>query len=350
MIDFKIEKLEEMIEESIPKIKENEGNFCISTSIPHNWSIEEEEYWDLDLEYECIKGRINKIVVEKIKKETGKGYMAENANFRIKYDLKNESYFITREPLFIFGRYEKYSGGISQTRWVCRNCSGKGCRECKESGKNYLSIEEVMGEEFKKEFKCKNYFLHASGREDVDVCNLAGRPFVLELVEPEKLNVNLEKIRENILKTGIIAVRNLKIVPRGFVEIVSNSHFDKIYLAEVETNSKISQTDIKKVLKELDGRIIFQKTPNRVIHRRANLTRKRKILDLKIGKIRETGFEIEIKTEPGTYIKELIHGDLERTKPSIAKILGMDAECKKLIVSKIEDEFLESIDQPELKI
>ncbi|MHA1650357.1 MAG: tRNA pseudouridine(54/55) synthase Pus10, partial [Candidatus Helarchaeota archaeon] len=37
-------------------------------------------------------------------------------------------------PLFIFGRYRKLKRGISQTRWICWNCEGRGCDECEGKG------------------------------------------------------------------------------------------------------------------------------------------------------------------------------------------------------------------------
>ncbi len=342
MKSFEIGRLEKLLDESMPKIKENNGCFSISTSIPHEWNVNEEEKWDTDLDYECIKGKINKIIVEKIKKETGKRYDAENSNFRIRYDLKNEVYEIEKEPLFIFGRYEKHSKGISQTRWVCRNCSGKGCNECKNSGKNYLSIEEIIGEEFKKKFLCKNYFLHASGREDVDVCNFAGRPFVLELIWPEKIESDFNEITKNVSKNGMVFIKDLKIVPRSFVEIVSNSHFDKVYLAEVESSKKITENEIKKIISEMNGKLIYQKTPKRVIHRRTDMVRKRKVILIEHVENKEK-ILFRIKTDPGTYIKELIHGDEKRTMPSFSSIIGRDALCKSLIVEKIEDSFLDSL-------
>ena len=43
----------------------------------------------------------------------------------------------------------------------------------------------------------------------------------------------------------------------------------------------------------------------------------------------------EIKTESGTYIKELISGDNGRTKPSLSEILKQKAAVKKLVVKEV---------------
>lgn len=45
---------------------------------------------------------------------------------------------------------------------------------------------------------------------------------------------------------------------------------------------------------------------------------------------------LTIKTESGTYIKELISSDNGRTKPSISEILGMKCKVKELDVLGVE--------------
>ena len=48
-------------------------------------------------------------------------------------------------------------------------------------------------------------------------------------------------------------------------------------------------------------------------------------------------FRAKIKTEAGTYIKELISGDNGRTKPSFAEILENPCICKELDVIAIHE-------------
>ena len=45
--------------------------------------------------------------------------------------------------------------------------------------------------------------------------------------------------------------------------------------------------------------------------------------------------EFEVKGEAGLYVKELMHGDNGRTKPSVAEILGNPAKVEELDVVKI---------------
>ncbi len=71
---------------------------------------------------------------------------------------------------------------------------------------------------------------------------------------------------------------------------------------------------------------VRQQTPVRVLHRRGNAIRERGIRALQV-KVRERGegqsvLQVEMETEAGLYIKEWVHGDLGRTAPSLAALLG----------------------------
>lgn len=45
--------------------------------------------------------------------------------------------------------------------------------------------------------------------------------------------------------------------------------------------------------------------------------------------------ELEVRTEAGLYVKELVSGDGGRTCPSVAEVLGTAAECAELDVLAI---------------
>jgi tRNA pseudouridine synthase 10 len=45
--------------------------------------------------------------------------------------------------------------------------------------------------------------------------------------------------------------------------------------------------------------------------------------------------EIEVRTQAGLYVKELVSGDDGRTTPSAAEVLGVPAECVELDVTAI---------------
>jgi len=329
---------ESMIDSAVELLKETDWkSFSISTIIPKKLLAEEESKWDADFtEPESLKNSINSEIVSRIIDKTGMTYDSVNGDGRIVFDFSSEKVFKKPEPLFVFGRYRKFSTELAQTRWLCRNCGGKGCKKCEGKGRHYLSIEELIGNVFKKHTDCSDYSMHASGREDVDAQNTAGRPFVLELSGPKKREINLDDIEKDINSDKRIAVSDLKFSKRGDVELISTSHFDKEYEAEIEFEKNADYDKIH----SFQGKILEQKTPTRVLHRRADIVRKRKIKEIRILEKREKTATILITAEPGTYIKEFISGDKGRTVPSISSELGVSAECKKLKVTKIFDDFL----------
>ena len=81
---------------------------------------------------------------------------------------------------------------------------------------------------------------------------------------------------------------------------------------------------------------IHQKTPLRVLHRRANIIRERKVLQVKAIRIDDHHFRLELSTEAGTYVKEFVHGDLGRAIPSIASLAGCKTNLLELDCEGIE--------------
>lgn len=83
---------------------------------------------------------------------------------------------------------------------------------------------------------------------------------------------------------------------------------------------------------------IYQKTPLRVMHRRSLMTRTRTIYAIETTYLNEHFFLMRLVTSAGAYVKEFVHGDLGRTKPSIASLLHTQAEILQLDVVWLYDE------------
>ncbi|MDD5171822.1 MAG: tRNA pseudouridine(54/55) synthase Pus10 [Candidatus ainarchaeum sp.] len=334
-------KTEQMVSEASALLdKEGVKSFSISTIIPKDWLIREEDVWDRKAgDSESIKNLLNRRISAALRKASGAEYSSDG-ECRMVFDYSKASVELQRNELFVFGRYRKLAAGLSQSRWKCTKCDGKGCAQCGGKGKYYDSVEERIGEPFKKATEAQDYVMHASGREDVDATNSAGRGFVLEIKNPKNRKIDHASLAKEIATSKEVEVSDLRIVPRGFVEVVTESHFDKTYRAEVEFGRKIGAEDVAKMM-SLEGKMILQQTPARVAHRRADLVRHRKVKKLEAADVRENNATLTIKAEAGTYIKELISGDNGRTNPSIAGLLGTTATCRKLDVNSIGDGFLD---------
>lgn len=67
---------------------------------------------------------------------------------------------------------------------------------------------------------------------------------------------------------------------------------------------------------------IQQHTPLRVMHRRVLMERRRAIYAIEAEFLNEHFFLLSLVTGAGTYVKEFVHGDLGRTQPNVATLLG----------------------------
>ena len=90
------------------------------------------------------------------------------------------------------------------------------------------------------------------------------------------------------------------------------------------------ETTILDIIEKLEGVNLAQRTPERVAHRRADLVRRRKVIETRDAsvEINDEGnihVEFTLRCESGTYVKETVHGDDGRTQPSIASLIK--AKC-----------------------
>jgi tRNA pseudouridine synthase 10 len=335
--------LSPLVKKALP-ILSGASSFSISTKIPKEWLAAEESEFDRKLVgAESVKSALNKGLSSALAKSSGIPYDPEG-DIRVVFDFTGDKAVISSEsiPIFVFGRYRKLLAGLSQSRWLCSDCGGKGCAKCAGKGKHYDSVEERIGGVMKKYFTAEDYTMHASGREDVDATNTGGRPFVMEVKNPKSRKADLRAIESEIASGKEVSISDSIMVPRTFVELVTESHFDKEYEAEVEFGKDALKPELERIL-SLAGTVLEQQTPERVVHRRADLIRKRKVIELELLRTsdpRHAAFRI--KAEAGTYIKELVSGDKGRTMPSFAAVLGFEARCTKLAVTKIDDAFLDT--------
>lgn len=286
---------------------------------------------------DTLKDHFKKEFVKTFSELSGKRRVI-NGDISITVNLEDMSYEIGISSVYIYGRYKKRVRNLSQTRWICKECNGKGCEKCDFEGKKYLSVEELIINPALEVFKGVNGYLHGSGREDVDARMLGnGRPFVLEIEKPKRRKVDLEELEKLINEhaKGKVEVKLLFYADRRAVEGIKNAKYSKTYRAIVVFEDEVDEDRLIGALKELEGAVISQRTPKRVEHRRADLLRKRKVISAEPLLIRGRKAVIRIEAESGLYIKELVSGDEGRTKPSLSELLGVRCWVEKLDVIAI---------------
>ena len=339
-------KLGSFLETALQQSKEFEWNtFAVSTSFPKGVFVREEKVADLFAPggFSSLKNAINAQAISKICKATGKKSSQRFADATFSLDFVSAKPSAKPAPVYVFGHYQKLSRKHCQSRWHCSECGGRGCEACGGSGQNYPSVEEEIGKVLQPLFGASSATLHACGREDVDVRMLGnGRPFVMELRNPKKRNADL-KAAEKAFKTNpAVRAIGLLAVPQFYVDAVCNSHFDKEYSALVSADRPLAAADAKKT-ESLSSTMIFQQTPNRVLARRADLERRRKVVRISATAEKGGKMRLKILAEAGTYIKELINADEGRTKPSVSALLSCKAACDELDVVGIRDYFLQTL-------
>ncbi len=289
------------------------------------------------MEYD-IKRSFTQMLSRAIAEITGK-IVSSNPDITVIFDLETFGFELQVRPVYIYGRYIKRVRNISQTRWLCRFCNGKGCEICNYTGKRYVaSVEELVATPVVELFEARDAKLHGAGREDVDARMLGrGRPFVLEVIEPRKRFLDIGDVERVINEgSGAVKVRDLEYTNAEKVREVKMERHRKKYRAKVVFEREVDRAKLIAALEKLRGEI-EQRTPRRVAHRRADRVRVRKVFDAKL--LHHTGrvAVIEIEAEAGLYIKELVSGDEGRTKPSLSELLGVESKVEKLDVLDVFD-------------
>ncbi|MAR46274.1 MAG: hypothetical protein CMA41_00520 [Euryarchaeota archaeon] len=334
---------------------------------------------------------------------------------------------------YIYGRYKKHERGIPQTRWPCRACKGRGCAKCNDTGQQYpSSVQDLIGNPMIEFFEGREHAFHGMGREDIDVrCLGRGRPFVLEIKEPKRWDIDYEDAMKivneqangsieitDVRKSNRSEVVRIKDTPaeksytirfrvepmtqpeldiltapldltkedvqkrgrgrrkhrrrgdkkdnpekpleRVEISILEESELKNMKKAElveiciersceqkgvkaelianllatnpepVETLPLPDESTILAIIEKLEGVNLAQRTPERVAHRRADLVRRRKVIETRDAAVQIDGsgsisVEFTLRCESGTYVKETVHGDDGRTQPSIASLIK--AKC-----------------------
>lgn len=343
-IFLKVNKgLVEIANEKIDYLDLEFNNFLVGSKIPK--SIIEKDLKmneDLELDVETIKKEVNRDVGKIIEANIDREVEFDNPEIVMVFNFIKDEIRIQINPLFIYGRYRKLKRGIPQTKWPCRECRGKGCERCNFTGQMYdETVESLISEKFLEETNGYESKFHGAGREDIDVLMLGtGRPFVLEIKEPKRRNLDLAKLEKivNESSLGKAEFLNLEFVKRSKkVELkVSSPDTYKVYMAYVECEKPINSEDLAKV-KELS--VIKQRTPVRVSHRRADKIREREVKEVETELIDKTHFKMKVKTQGGLYIKELISGDFDgeeyRSNPNLSSILDNPSVCTQLDVIEV---------------
>ncbi|UCH31443.1 MAG: tRNA pseudouridine(54/55) synthase Pus10 [Candidatus Bathyarchaeota archaeon] len=318
------------------------STFLVGVELPHRIAEREDEFKArFNVTHgESMKSQFSRNIGKQIYEITGKEVDYRKPDLVVLANPFTNFVQLQTNPVYVGGKYRKLVRGIPQSRWVCGECNGKGCEICSWTGKRYSdSIEELIGIPILKITKGEEMAFHGSGREDVDARMLGfGRPFVLEVKKPKTRFFDLKKLELTINDNakGKIEVHDLYFANKNIIRRLKKAEANsKIYRMIVMFDQSISDEELQKIERVLSDVTIRQQTPQRVLHRRADLRRDKYIYKTKVKRLSYNQAELQIHCQGGLYIKELITGDKGRTNPSVASILRIKATPLQLDVLEI---------------
>lgn len=237
---------------------------------------------------------------------------------------------LRRESLYLHALYVKLSRRLPQSPWIIGG-------ERKGDG----SVEEEIGKPVADLFGASEVRFHAEGREDIDVRMLGqGRPFVVEVKDARAVSLNLEDVQVAINRraSGLLEIRQLRFCKASDMAALqrdAESH-RKTYLAVCWCSQALT-TAAAAAVATSEAFEVNQKTPLRVLHRRALATRPKTVFSLGLEVLNPHYFKLRVCAQAGMYIKEFVHGDLGRTIPSMRSLLGGQVEILQLDVEGVEE-------------
>jgi tRNA pseudouridine synthase 10 len=297
---------------------------------------------------EAIKTELNREVGKRVGDLAGGEVEFGRPDVQLTLDLATDEVEVAVNSAFVYGRYRKLERDIPQTEWPCRECNETGikrgaeCPGCGGTGYRYdRSVEELTAPPIQAASEATDATFHGAGREDVDARMLGtGRPFVVEVASPRQRDVDVGALDAEIddFAEGAVEVEGLRRASYEMVERVKELAASKTYQMDVAFGEPITAAELDAALAELSGATVEQETPQRVDHRRADLVRTREVYDATGELVDATHAGIEVHGAGGLYVKELVSGDERRTEPSLAGVLGVDAEVTALDVLAVEGE------------
>lgn len=326
-----IKKAEEKILQKHIEFK----SFQVASKIFPNVLVKEEEIKSqFNLQWaESIKKEINRELGKLLQKKINKAVEIGNADILVEVDFVNEKIDLKIRPLFLYCFYRKLIRGIPQSIWR---------KHEKYSGKKIypFSLEELIIRKILPIFKGTIATLHAAGREDIDARMLGnGRPCIIEIKNPLIRYIDLKTVEKAINKplSDLVSLKLIDFVDKQFlIDLKGKGESTrKIYYTIVQLDQVVSKEQLHELELFFTNRTISQRTPTRVIHRRKDKIRYKKVYKLSVKKHKKNILALEIIAQGGLYIKELISGDAGRTTPCIAEILKTNAKCLLLDVLDI---------------
>ncbi|KAL3094974.1 hypothetical protein niasHS_006325 [Heterodera schachtii] len=203
------------------------------------------------------------------------------------------------------------------------------------------SISEKIAGAMVRHFGADGSRFIASGREDIDVRMLGnGRPFAVQLLNARKtaclrtrasaataLSALAAQINASEERTRDISVHALAHVSAKQAQQlnVGQEEKRKTYSALCCTRTPLVDDVPLRTLHAHPFPVqVAQRTVVRVLRRRPLIDRTRFVYAMRAFALDRHHFVLRLETQAGTYVKEFVHSDFGRTRPSVAQLMGLE--------------------------
>ncbi len=267
-----------------------------------------------------IKASVNRELSKKLTRKIKSELRHKNSDLIITVNFKDDSYEVYSKPLFIYGRYIKKSRILTQKRYNCTNCFGKGCHSCNFHGlQNFNSVDGNITKFLIDKFDCQQVKINWIGGEEKSSLVLGnGRPFFAKIINPKK--------RKRILRTKmkldgiqLLELRKIKAQPKGQISFKSRIEIT------IKTHDHIKDR-ILTGLEKLDMPLQIQ------INGKKNTLKK--IYKIKFKKMAPKLLKVNMYADGGIPIKSLVQRS--NLIPNFTSLLQNECECVQFDFKKID--------------
>jgi len=289
--------------------------FLVGVSISQDTLFRElDVYREVGLETsESIKNEIKREIGKLIRDKYGLEPDFEKPEAMVIIDFEKDTLSININPVLLEGRYWKRGRNISHVPWVSKGVY-----------KYPYSLEQFFNDQLSQIYRAEKIVFHASGREDVDARMLGdGRPMVVEIKKPRVRNTGLmvvNKVLDTDLVKAVIFGEASRLKIKYFKGEASKKR--KIYKILVYSESPLDPLELTSLENYFNNRVIKQYTPKRILRRKRERLRTKKVYVVKTVLLDKQLFEALVYCDGGLYVKEIVHGDDGRTTPSFSEFLN----------------------------
>ncbi|MEM2004496.1 MAG: tRNA pseudouridine(54/55) synthase Pus10 [Zestosphaera sp.] len=264
--------------------------------------------------WESVRREVKREVGKRLQLLTGAEPRFRNPDVTLMIDLGTMEVRATSTQVFLKGRYYKVGRYISQRWWYSK---GGGFRY-------KLSVEGVAGRA-SQILAGSGVLIHAAGREDADARMLGnGRPLVIEVRNPLKRAIAVDLLNSALSDEWVKIVIDSTSSPEE-MQRLKRSRSPKTYRVVAYVPAGVTEDELRNVEAALSGVEVRQRTPKRILKRKKDVLRRRKVLQTSGKLLSEHLIELVVVCESGLYVKELVSGDDGRTHPSVSSTLLKEA-------------------------